>query len=216
MLLRSMSQSSDNPMSKYRQPDPLQALAAEYKSWEHYYRYGGRDPTWPDGSNMMLIRNHIIYYKQQIKKDYPQYLDSELYRRELPPEVDPDYMARADEIRAHAVKTLETYEADPYLQYLRYHRDELSPKEIHKSYIDAVMNYASGLKAAIQGDNLVPMRRHEFPNRYLESFRDCAARVKECLENAEPNLFSLVAAADESGFEFPDESDETDNQGMVQ
>ena len=35
--------------------------AAEYKQWHHYWTYGGQDPSWPDGCNMHLIRNHIEF-----------------------------------------------------------------------------------------------------------------------------------------------------------
>lgn len=201
-------------MSKYRQPNPLEELAAEYKSWRRYYEYGGQDPSWSDGTNLNLIRNHIIYYKRLIEEKCPQYLSSELYQQALPPEVDPNYMARTDAIRTHAQESLQLYAADPYLQYLRYHRDELSPKEIRKCCIDNVIGYASILDNAIYEDDLVTMRRHEFPGRYLESFRDCATRVKECLDNAEPNLFSLAASADKPGFDYPQESQDDDSHAQ--
>lgn len=201
-------------MSRHKEPNPLEELAREYQRWETVYQRGGQDPFWPDGTNLGLIRNHIIYYKRQIKEGYPQYLNSVLYLRDLPPEVDPSYMARADEIRINARKSLELYEADPYLQYLRYHRDELSPKEIRKSCIDYVTNYAAHLEAAIRIDDLITMRRHENPNGYINSFRECAKRVKECLDNAEPNLFSLAASADEPGFDYPQESQDDDSHAQ--
>jgi hypothetical protein len=58
----------------------------------------------------------------------------------------------------------------------------------------------AGLQKSIAQDNLVEMRRHREPERYLESFRDCAERVRQALESAEPNLFTVAA----------EESDELD------
>ena len=39
-----------------------------YSTWHRYNELGGSDPTWPDGANMNLVRNHIIYTKRQIKE----------------------------------------------------------------------------------------------------------------------------------------------------
>ena len=30
--------------------------------WQHMAKYGCSDPFWPDGVNMNLVRNHIIWY----------------------------------------------------------------------------------------------------------------------------------------------------------
>ena len=88
---------------------------ASYKQWYAYYEYGGQDPSWPDGSNMYLIRNHISYYKRQIK-ELCEKIGCELpecYAQALPPEVDRDYMARPDEIRDKAKIALEKMEQHP-------------------------------------------------------------------------------------------------------
>ena len=66
--------------------------------------------------------------------------------------------------------------------------------------VGAVLGYVAGLQKSIAQDNLVEMRRHREPERYLESFRDCAERVRQALESAEPNLFTVAA----------EESDELD------
>ena len=111
---------SENAKKKKRKSPPLEKQleeaianhAAEYKQWYHYWKYGGQDPCWPDGSNMHLIRNHIIYYKRQIKELCEQ-IGCELpecYAEALPPEVDSNYMACPDEIRDGARIALEKME----------------------------------------------------------------------------------------------------------
>ena len=42
-------------------------LIGEHKHWEHIRDYGCSDPSWADGTNMNLTRNHIIYYRKQIE-----------------------------------------------------------------------------------------------------------------------------------------------------
>ena len=85
-----------------------QCLEREFKHWEHLYTYGGYDPFYADGSNLNLVRNHILSFKRQMERfmekeeqeltlfasSYP-----DVYYKETPPEVSDDYMARADEIR---------------------------------------------------------------------------------------------------------------------
>ena len=39
----------------------------EYEHWEHFKKYGGSDPNYDDSVNMNLTRNHIIYYKNEMK-----------------------------------------------------------------------------------------------------------------------------------------------------
>lgn len=56
---------------------------------------GCHDPQWPDGCNMNLVRNHMLYYKEKIKKicqekDIPF---PEEYYLPVPPKVDQNFMA---------------------------------------------------------------------------------------------------------------------------
>ena len=119
-------------------------------------------------------------------------------------------MARAEEIRAHAKDALASYKADPYYQYLLHHREELDDAGLKKTSILPVLNYAQALETAIQEDDLVTMRRHERADRYLDSFRSCAVKVRDVLESQELNLFALAAQDD---FPFPEE--ETASQAMT-
>ena len=75
--------------------DNCKRLAAEIANWKYINQNGCNDPFWPDGSNMNLVRNHIIYYKHQIEqicKENGLQLPEEYYIP-TPPEVDNGYMA---------------------------------------------------------------------------------------------------------------------------
>ena len=186
-------------MVKRTQEDPLAEMEKAYAHWQALYDHGGSDPAWPDGINLNLVRNHIIYYKRQIEEACPLYTSHELYQRKLPPEVDQDYMARPDEIREHAQQSLRTYLADPDYRYLLRHKDSLLPKTRKEVCLDAVLNYAQGLRLAIEQDDLVSMRRHERPGLYLDSFKSCADKVRAALEDEVPNLFELAEEDEDIG-----------------
>lgn len=57
--------------------------------WREIRDKGCSDPTWPDGTNMNLVRNHIIYYKIQIEEicDETGFPYPDEYFVELPPKV---------------------------------------------------------------------------------------------------------------------------------
>lgn len=190
--------------------NPLEELEKAYAQWESLYKQGGSDPFYADGVNLNLVRNHILYFKRQIEETQPLYMNSEAYQREPPPQVEDGYMARAKEIRDNAKTTLTAYKTDPYYQYLLHHREELDDAGLKKTSIRPVLNYAQALETAIREDDLVTMRRHERANHYLDSFRACAEKVRDVLENQELNLFALAAQDD---FPFPEE--ETASQTMT-
>lgn len=189
---------------KKPQTDYAAELQKDHERWAYLYEHGGSDPTWSDGCNLMLVRNNIINDRRRIEEnmspeDYP-----EIYYKEIPSEVDRDYMARSDEIRAAAKVSLARYKADPNYQYICRHRDNYSPKTLKKLCVDNVIGYATGLEHFIQTDSLVDMRRHEQPETYLKSFEDCAHRMKETpAEEVQLSLFSFSAG----GVDEPDEDD---------
>ena len=191
--------------------NPLEELEKAYAQWESLYKQGGSDPFYPDGVNLNLVRNHILYFKRQIEETPPLYKNSEAYQRELPPQVEDGYMARAKEIRDNAKTTLTAYKTDPYYQYLLHHWEELDDVGLKKTSIRPVLNYAQALETAIREDDLVTMRRHERAERYLDSFRACAEKVRDVLENQELNLFALAAQDD---FPFPEEDEPTHGMTM--
>lgn len=153
-------------------------LSYWYKRWNHLNAYGGSDPNWTDGCNMNLARNHIIYYKQQCinelaKEEYPE----EFYYA-LPEEVSQNYMARADEIRKHAAESLAIYMKHPDFLYLQEVKGSLTKEQVKDSLILNVLNYCYGLELFIKQDDLVHMRVHEHPERFLASFRSCRKRIE--------------------------------------
>lgn len=159
-------------------------LENRFNRWENLKVHGGQDPNYSDGSNMCFVRNHIFYYKNQIKElcEKKNIELPEIYHREPPPEVDRDYMARADEIRGNAKKALAEYKASKDYQYLLSMVGRLGKREIEQTSIDNVINYCRGLERFIEKDDLVAMRRHEGYERYLQSFWDCRKRVEEILK----------------------------------
>jgi hypothetical protein len=157
-------------------------LKERYARWEHLYKYGGQDPNWPDGCNMNLVRNHIIFTKEKMKEAGEF---TETYYRELPPEVDPEYMARAEEIRINARKSLKVYKSHPDYLYLEEVIHLLNKRQIEETCIRNVISYTKGLEMFIEQDDLLGMRRHKNPERYIESFISCRKRVKKILTEIE-------------------------------
>ena len=71
--------------------NPLEELEKAYAQWESLYKQGGSDPFYADGVNLNLVRNHILYFKRQIEETQPLYKNTELFQRELPPQVEDGY-----------------------------------------------------------------------------------------------------------------------------
>lgn len=180
-------------------------LIREYEHWEYLKEHGGSDPHYDDSVNMNLTRNHIIYYKHEMEDLYGEDMSKypEVYFRELPPEVEGFYIARADVIRDKAAESLEIYLADANFQYLLCNRELLNKKEADNTCINYVLGYVSGLAGALKSDDLITMRRHAFrPESYQESFASCAEKVKqlllkkrteqpETIENGQMTLFQI-------------------------
>lgn len=82
------------------------ALDERYKHWANIYNSGSNDPFWPDGTNLNLVRNHILYYKRNIVKlcqlrgmAIPKTIEFA-----TPPEIDVNYMANKRTLLGNAVK----------------------------------------------------------------------------------------------------------------
>lgn len=80
---------------------------------------GSNDPLWPDGVNLNLVRNHIIYANRHLKKLYSAPVQLSMFGGcekllddgsgnlvPLPPEVPNDFMARKSEILQGAKKAI--------------------------------------------------------------------------------------------------------------
>ena len=70
-------------------------IKKEIEHWKHINEHGCNDPFWPDGCNMNLVRNHIIYDRRKIEelcREHGMTLPEEYYLP-VPKEVDNQYMA---------------------------------------------------------------------------------------------------------------------------
>lgn len=175
-------------MGMKKEPDLAKILEDDYASWEYYKECGGSDPFHADGANMNLIRNHILYHKNQIEETYQNDAARypEIYFRKLPPEVANNYMANAGAIRDTARSVLEIYLSDSNFQYLVMNHELLNKKEAEKIAVNNVLGYASGLASALKKDDLVTMRRYTKGHQnYRESFAGCAEKMKAILNNPE-------------------------------
>lgn len=72
-----------------------------------------------------------------------------------------------------------------------------------------------GLEQAIASDDLISMRRHENPDRYIESFLECAEKVKSLkpIENEQLSLFNMFF---EELTDEPEECEEEDQNMNIQ
>ena len=193
-----------------QQTDYAAELEKSYAEWDELFITGGSDPFWTDGVGLELVRNHIIFYKQQLEKQGNSLFGlPEAYYRELPPEVDCNYMARPDEIRENARKAMEIIDADENLKFVREQAPSLSEAQYKQFCIAAIINYAENLRRAIAKDDLVIMRRYENPERYLESFESAAQRIisPECTRRINDNLTICDPEDDE---DFEEENSETE------
>lgn len=70
-------------------------IRQEIEHWKDINQNGCSDPFWPDGCNMNLTRNHIIYYQRQLEETCTKNQISlpDEYYLAVPPEVDMNYMA---------------------------------------------------------------------------------------------------------------------------
>ena len=180
-------------------------LAKSFERWEYLKEHGGSDPFYADGGSMNLVRNHIIHYKnamvEQYGRDYEKY--PEIFYRELPPEVNNNYMARAGEIKDGAAQALEYYISDPNFLYLLANKNMLTEKEAKQISLHNVLGYASGLAAAIRDGDLITMRRHAGrPVGYLESFAQCATRMMKIIKDRKKEPEQVQGNGQLSLFQF--------------
>ncbi len=203
-----------------QQTDCAVELEKEYARWDEVFTKGGSDPFWSDGVNLELIRNRILYYKEQLAKQENSLFGlPDIYYRETPPEVDSDYMARPDEIRENARKALEIIDADENLKFVRGQAPSLSETQYKQFCIAAVINYAENLRRAIAADDLVIMRRYEHPDSYLESFESAAMRIRDpdCTRRINDNLTVCDPENDEEiGEDFDEDCSETEQSEDVE
>ena len=188
-----------------------------YKRWEHLYEHGGSDPFWSDGTNLFLLRTQIINCKRKIEEENTVFLLPDAYYRDIPPEVSRNYMARPDEIRENARKSMAVIDADENLKFVREQSKSLSEKELKRLCIPAIIGYAENIHRAVAEDDLLTMRRYEHPDGYLDSFRSAAEKLRSLnfSENINERL-SDYETEDEEEFEdlAEEEFDEAEQENI--
>ena len=203
-------------MKNKQEDNPAVQLEERFARWNFLYHHGSFDPTWSDGVNLNLVRNHIIYAKRQIEESTPYGAYPDIYYRDTPPEVDQNYMARADEIRSNAQKSLGIYQSDPHYLYCKKYARELTAKELKRFPVKNVLGYVSGLEQAIASGDLITMRRHEDADRYLDSFARCESEIRKMFSEREldpqMNLFALYEPDTD---DFQDDEDEEFTPNMI-
>ena len=186
--------------------DPLtKSLQDGFDRWDRLNKYGGSDPSWADGVNMNLVRSHIMYYKSQMENKYGSREYPDIYYRETPPEVSPDFIANPEQIRADAAAALKIIEADENLKYIKDNIGVLTDKHRQALCVGAVLGYVQNLKHYIAEDDLVSMRRYQDPKWVLDSFQHLANRLSQPIPENIP-----VQDMDSSEEEYIDEECETD------
>ncbi len=209
-------------VKKETSADVARELAESHERWLLLYEYGGSDPFYPDGINLNLVRNHIIYYRSRLEELCQGQELPEIYYRPLPPAVDNGYMARADEIRETAQKSLEKYLADRHYIYIKGHAHQLSRSTMSKCSVPHVLGYVTALRDALKNGDLVTMRRHCRPETYLSAFKDCEDRIRnemralrECPQQSLFSLFAMDGETDDDGQAGDDsENDEEQYEGI--
>lgn len=60
-MKRGKAKNGKDELEKYRKE-----LVEDIERWQYINEHGCNDPFWTDGSNMNLVRNHVIYHKRII------------------------------------------------------------------------------------------------------------------------------------------------------
>ncbi len=204
-------------MSRKHETDYAAELEQNYARWDEVFTKGGSDPFWSDGVSLNLVRSHIMYDKLKLAERENTLLGlPDVYYREIPPEVDCNYMARPDEIRENARKAMEIIDADENLKFVREQSASLSEQQIKQWCIPAIINYAENLRRAIVADDLIIMRRYEHLNSYLESFESAAIKIRnpESTRRINDNLTVCDPEDDEDFEEECSETEQGESEGI--
>lgn len=160
-------------------------LEKEYARWDELLTNGGSDPTWSDGVNMNLVQGRIVADRRRLLEMCGDGEKPAILIREEPPRMSSDYMAKADEIREAARKSLEIYKSNPTYQWCKAQMGRIPAKILKNSLIPNMLSYVSSLEEYIEKGDLVAMRRHRNPERYIDSFDTCKREIEKLLSQIE-------------------------------
>lgn len=171
-------------------------LKKDYERWSQLFCQGGQDPSWTDGNNLQIVRNHIIYDKTRLEEEGDASAMPEEYGWPLPPEIPSGYMARGKDLWYHGLESYQRYTADENYQYLCQIKDTLSPEIKKESHIENVIGYVHAVQSALMEKNYLLLRRHEHPEIGLERFQECREHVEDLMlkeqeKDGQMNLFQM-------------------------
>ncbi len=182
----------DHDMSQ--KEDPVKELEKAHRHWEDIYENGCFDPSWPDGTNLNLVRNHMFYYQRKIEELYGDSEKPAVYYEEVPDKVNEDYMARKDEIIQRAaefyVKCSKMQEVQDLLQVADY----LSEKDMSQLNIAIDINRCKSLEKAIVEDDYVTMRNLSWnAEERIQEIKEAHERLinRPQLEGEQLSLFDI-------------------------
>ena len=158
--------------------EAIKSCEERYQHWQNLYEEGGSDPSYADGVSLSLVRNHIIWRKKQIETAC-QALGCglpDIHSRELPPEVAPGYMAKAEEIRENAKAALAVFEKDKEYRALLKEGKGLSEKQKEQVNYSAVIGYVSKLKTELDAEDGIMVYEVEFTYKNTEYEYDINAK----------------------------------------
>lgn len=145
-------------MGKKKERDWATELERSFELWTELNTKGGDNPGYSDGANMNLIRNHILYYKDQLLRAQHKQLP-EIYYKEIPPEVDNQYMAKGEEILREAKTMYCQIQASADYQFLLSMERDLDPNQTEQLEAIDIIERIERLKKAINDRDYIVMRR---------------------------------------------------------
>lgn len=89
------------------QVSSLEDFEQDYSKWMEQFQNGCADPTWPDGTNLNLLRSHIASSRRRVVNDMENGIIPKQDLPDVPPEVPDDFLAQKEE----KMKYIKTFKA---------------------------------------------------------------------------------------------------------
>lgn len=159
--------------------DLMKELEKDYTRWNDVYCNGTTDPSWEDGFNLNLIRNHILIDKQRLERLLPQDQLPKLYFEKDPPEVNNHYMAKKEKILQDALEYYQECIHTEGWNELDNVFDFLDKNDSEQKTMRFLVSRIRGLKSSINRLNYVEMRKFKDPSYDIDRIKKLAQRLNE-------------------------------------
>lgn len=180
---------------KVKREDPVIELEKAHEHWLDIYENGCFDPSWSDGINLNLVRNHMLYYQKEIEEQYEGQEKPAVYYKAIPDEVDVHYMANTDQILKNAENLFERLAQMQEVSDLLHAEEYLSDKEISQLNIRININRINALKEAIETQDYERMRSISHrPEEEIENVLNAHDRLmnRQHEEGEQLSLFDMM------------------------